>query len=63
MANFLIELTRRTRDLRKVINREKPVHTDFIWKVSRPTMQINFHSQIGVDNILGTTPNQDFNNN
>lgn len=57
------ELARRTRDIKQVIDKEKPAHTDFIWNVLSPTMQINFHSTIGVDTILGTTPNPDFNAN
>jgi len=54
------ELTRRIRTIGEVVEREKPVHTDYLWEVLSPTMQINFHSTIGVDTILGTTPNPDF---
>jgi len=57
------ELTRRIRTISDVIDREKPVHTDYKWNVLSPTMQLNFHSTIGVDTILGTTPNQDFKDN
>jgi hypothetical protein len=56
-----VTLARKTRDIKKVIDKEKPAHTDFVWNVLSPTMQINFHSTIGVDTILGTTPNPDFN--
>lgn len=57
------ELARRTREIKDVINREKPAHTDFVWNVMSPTMQINFHSTVGVDTILGTAPNPDFSDN
>ena len=55
------KMAQRTRAIRNVIDREKPAHTDYVWNVLHPTMQINFRSTIGVDTILGTTPNSDFN--
>ena len=63
------ELARSTRAIRQVINIEKPAHTDFSWNILTPTMQIctydenkkeiTGHSQIGVNTILGTSPNID----
>lgn len=42
IANALIEL-------------EKPAHTDYVLIVNSPTLQINKHSTVGVDTMLGTT--------
>jgi P2-related tail formation protein len=42
IANALIEL-------------EKPAHTDYTLTVNTPTLQINEHSTVGVDTMLGTT--------
>lgn len=56
------EKANRTRAIRKILDREKPAHTDYILEVMSPTMQINFHSTVAVDTILGTQPNPDFKN-
>ena len=44
----------RVREIRKVIDTEKPAHTHYQLAVTSPTMQIGVHSTIGVDTILGT---------
>ena len=38
---------------RALIDLEKPVHTNYTLTVRSPTIQINVHSTIGVDTILG----------
>lgn len=37
-----------------IIELEKPAHTDYLLLIQVPTMQINEHSTIGVDTILGS---------
>jgi phage tail-like protein len=48
------ERTRISREIRKIVDREKPAHTHYRITFNHPTMQIGVHSTIGVDTILGT---------
>lgn len=54
------KLARQTRAIRRVIEAEKPAHTDYEWNILTPTWQLDFHSTLAKDTILGTTPNPDF---
>jgi len=45
---------RRAREIRSIVDREKPAHTYYELTINNPTMQIGVHSKIGVDTILGT---------
>lgn len=47
-------LRRRARRVFAVVDREKPAHTFYTYQINHPTLQINVHSTIGVDTILGT---------
>lgn len=48
------ERAKRSREIRKIVDREKPAHTHYRIIFNHPTMQIAVHSTIGVDTILGT---------
>lgn len=48
------ELAERIRAIRRLINVEKPAHTDYQWEIEMPTLIIEKHSTIGKDTILGT---------
>ncbi len=50
-----VSRVRRAREVRAILDREKPAHTHFSLAIDSPTMQIAIHSTIGVDTILGTT--------
>ena len=45
---------RRAREIRAIVDKEKPAHTYYELIIRNPTMQIGVHSTIGVDTILGT---------
>lgn len=45
---------RRARQVRSIVDQEKPAHTHYRLVISNPTMQIGVHSTIAVDTILGT---------
>lgn len=47
-------LAQRIRAIRNLIDVEKPAHTDYQWDIEMPTLQIEKHSTIGKDTILGT---------
>jgi len=44
----------RARQVRAIVDREKPAHTHYRIIIENPTIQIGVHSTIGVDTILGT---------
>jgi phage tail-like protein len=48
------ERAKKSREIRKIADREKPAHTHYKLIFNHPTMQIGVHSTIGVDTILGT---------
>ena len=39
-----------------ILNMEKPAHTQFVLEVETPTMQIEDHSRVEVDTLLGEPP-------
>lgn len=43
------------RQVRAIVDREKPAHTYYLLVIENPTMQIGKHSTIGYDTILGRT--------
>ncbi len=48
-----VMLAKKRKAIVNIINQEKPVHTYYDLKIKVPTMQINVHSTIGEDTLLG----------
>jgi hypothetical protein len=54
--DFEARKERRQRIAMAIIDQEKPAHTYYAFRFrDTPTMQIDFHSTIGVDTVLGST--------
>jgi phage tail-like protein len=54
----LPELERFTRKLRKILDAEKPAHTNYIWEPQTVSFQIGVHSTVGVDTFIGVAPKE-----
>ena len=43
-------------ELRRIVDREKPAHTDYRVQVVAPEMRVGFQARIGIDAIVGGEP-------
>jgi phage tail-like protein len=50
------EIKRQSDVVRAILSVEKPSHTQFVLEVETPTMQLEDHSQVEVDTLLGEPP-------
>jgi phage tail-like protein len=43
-------------ELRRIVEREKPAHTDYRVQILEPDMRVGFQSRVGIDAIVGGAP-------